>query len=164
MPSDDFDDGDFGDGDFDEDAILELEATIAKLTQGTKAKSDPDSTSLAPATPTPGFASNPEPGSPPKPPSSARDEFDDVDDDVFDAAEDLIASLDQRSLMHYTQAEAETTGAKQQQHSLHNSQNSGDNFDDDFGNDFDFEAVEMAVTQSAACAKMAIPVRDHDGD
>ncbi|KAF4444834.1 DNA replication ATP-dependent helicase Dna2 [Fusarium acutatum] len=62
------------------------------------------------------------------------DEFDDLDDDFFDEAEDLITADSQQ----VSQAPATTE-----------LDDLDDEFGDAFGGDFDFEAVELAATQAA---------------
>lgn len=62
------------------------------------------------------------------------DEFDDLDDDFFDEAENLITADSQQ----VSQAPAATE-----------LDDLDDEFGDAFGGDFDFEAVELAATQAA---------------
>ncbi|KAM0426761.1 hypothetical protein ACHAPT_008077 [Fusarium lateritium] len=109
-PASDYGDDDFDD--FDDDTIMQLEATI-NATQ-LEAKAEPPA---------------PEPETRPdeEPEAGKLDEFDDLDDDIFDDAEDLLTSVEQ----------AQTTTV-----------DPDDEFGDPFGGDFDFEAVELAATQA----------------
>lgn len=122
---------DYGDDEFDDDALMELEmsATTAPVTQETPSKPKPRK-AVAP---------------PPKP---LADDFDEMDDGLFDNP-DLIrlsqADVPSNSVQIKTDSAAKTK--KEPEFDL------DDDFDDDFAADIDFEAVELAATQSVQQAK-----------
>ncbi|KAH7167241.1 DNA replication factor Dna2-domain-containing protein [Fusarium sp. MPI-SDFR-AT-0072] len=120
---------DYGDDDFDEfddDTIMQLEASI--------------NTTQLETNPQPEVAvaeNNPLCEIDDKTPEKfdgKLDEFDDLDDDFFNEAEDLITGDSQQ----VSQAPARTK-----------LDDLDDEFGDAFGGDFDFEAVELAATQAA---------------
>ncbi|KAK3384320.1 hypothetical protein B0T24DRAFT_80116 [Lasiosphaeria ovina] len=125
---------DYGDIDFDDDTLMELDATLVV------AEDDNQDNTLVPV---PAHESA---GS-----VTADDDFGDLDDNLFDGAEDLVAEVE---FKHFSQATSQ--GQKHdrpQQIDRGMSKDSyGDDFGDDFGEDFDFEAAEMAATQSAVHA------------
>ncbi|KAK8111453.1 uncharacterized protein PG998_007910 [Apiospora kogelbergensis] len=138
---------DYGDDDFD-DALMELDVTMAPA----------DNNCLEPVMPQP----NTEPTSKVAPPALEKTMFDDdddddddfggMDDDVFAAAENLVAKAESAS--HAPRANprnVSTEGARARQPRFAGEvQDLGDDaFGDDFGADFDFEAAEIAATQSA---------------
>ncbi|KAF4984901.1 hypothetical protein FDECE_16992 [Fusarium decemcellulare] len=101
---------DYGDDDFDgfdDDTMMQLEASI-------------NATQLENVQPTD------------QKESKTVDEFDDLDDDIFDEAEDLITTVDQVSQSNPPKLDPDPD----------------DEFGDAFGGDFDFEAVELAATQA----------------
>lgn len=86
--------------------------------------------------------------------ASSDDEFDDMDDDLLAAAEDMIGSVDPDP----TQQPAPPPPPKP----VHpdGGTEEDDQFGDDFGGDFDFEAAELAATQTAGQADSSLmPVR-----
>lgn len=113
---------DYGDDEFDEfddDTILQLEASIT--TTQLEADPQPDLTGT-------------ENAQPDEFDDKLLEEFGDLDDDIFDEAEELITANSQQ----LPQAPLSTKP---------------DDLDEDFGDafegDFDFEAVELAATQAA---------------
>jgi DNA replication ATP-dependent helicase Dna2 len=119
---------DYGDDDFDDATLLELDANI--LGQGD------DSTLVASSE-----GSNQQARPLQK---AVDDEFNDFDDDVFDGAEDLVAQVEAK---HASQSQFQG----QQQHAKPANNWGGD--DDAYGDDFDdadFDAVELAATQTAS--------------
>ncbi|KAF4487884.1 DNA replication ATP-dependent helicase Dna2 [Fusarium agapanthi] len=124
---------DYGDDDFDEfddDTIMQLEASI----NTTQLETNPLPEVVA-------AENNPVPETDHKTPENfdgKLDEFDELDDDFFDEAEDLITADSQQ----VSQAPA-TTELDDLDDEF------GDAFGDAFGGDFDFEAVELAATQAA---------------
>ncbi|RBQ80530.1 hypothetical protein FVER14953_20755 [Fusarium verticillioides] len=120
---------DYGDDDFDEfddDTIMQLEASIN--TTQLEANQQPEVVAAE---------NNPVTENDKKTPErfgGKLDEFDDLDDDFFDEAEDLITADSQQ----VSQAPATTE-----------LDDLDDEFGDAFGGDFDFEAVELAATQAA---------------
>ncbi|KAK0628925.1 hypothetical protein B0T17DRAFT_524094 [Bombardia bombarda] len=163
--SSDYGDDDF---DFDEDTLIELDASVHV------GQTQLDDQTLT-------VADNPVGQDPEPPGSSMVDEFDDLDDDIFDAAEDLIAQVESSHYPSQTvpsivpqeeqqqgypeqNVQEQQQQLQQQEQQMKIPENNGqgdDEFDDAFGddafgNDFDFEAVELAAaTQSAAAANRA---------
>ncbi len=142
---------DYGDDfDFDEDTLMEFDASVQ--TQQDSAKLPSVSATAEHDTPVW------EDQAPPTKPEKAPDEFDDLDDDFFDGAEDLIAEVE---TAFPTQLSLQAAPEQQQQRQpgaaavapqMHQDalENEDDKYGDDFGGDFDFEAAELAATQSAA--------------
>lgn len=80
---------------------------------------------------------------PSKQEGSLDDEFDDLDDDVFAAAEELIAEGQPSLAVHSEPASVAT-----RVHLDGGTAEADDMYGDDFGGDFDFAAAELAATQS----------------
>lgn len=134
-PSSDYGDDDFDE--FDDDTFMELEASI-NATQLDSAVKTPIQ-KAPPKADQRGHETNP----------IILDEFEDLDDDLFDGAENLVAAVESQ---HISQAQAQTPSPKPR---LPTNTNLGqepgdldDEFGDAFGGDFDFEAVELAATQA----------------
>ncbi|KLU86599.1 DNA replication ATP-dependent helicase dna2, partial [Magnaporthiopsis poae ATCC 64411] len=174
---------DYGDDDFDDDTLLELDATLGSA-QATMPPPEP--------------APRPEP----VPPAiqglkqsldvsagfGDDDDFDDLDDDLFNAAETLMTRIESRPPSQYppqnpsihggprpiqtTNTNAQRTshagGKNNRTSGGHGSGGGGgggggvadedgeDAYGDDFDGDFDFDAVELAATQSARQPAAAI--------
>lgn len=113
---------DYGDEAFDEDTLMELEASIVNLGQA-------DDLTLIDDDPVP-------------PPvttlskTDEEDEFGDLDDDLFEDAEELMAVADPRQ----TQPPSVKKSVDD---------DLDDEFGDGFGDDVDLDALELAATQSA---------------
>lgn len=119
---------DYGDDDFDEDTFMELEATI-------NAGPEP---SQPTATPTPmARTAVPRPKIQNHTKAAIEDEFGDLDDDIFDDTEELELN---------PQPKASVVSLETMQNV---NEEEDDEFGDDFDGDIDFEAVELAATQSA---------------
>ncbi|EFQ33547.1 DNA replication factor Dna2 [Colletotrichum graminicola] len=133
---------DYGDVDFDEfdefddDTFLEIEASISLSNPKQDARQ---------STPTP---------APPAQPVQAvqqddvnlDDEFGDLDDDIVEAAETIMESA---KVSAASQAPTSTRHAAAETVSVPQQDDLEDVFGDDFGGDFDFDAAELAATQSA---------------
>ncbi|KAK2064820.1 hypothetical protein LY76DRAFT_500802 [Colletotrichum caudatum] len=132
---------DYGDVDFDEfdefddDTFLEIEASISLSNPKQDARQ---------STPTP---------APPQPVQAIQqddvnvdDEFGDLDDDIFEAAETIMESAEVNAP---SQAPATTRHAAAEPLRVPPQDDLEDVFGDDFGGDFDFDAAELAATQSA---------------
>lgn len=136
----DYGDEDFGD--FDDDALMELEASI-NATQLDSVTKPRDSGSQAEAT-AQGIQTDP----------IVLDEFEDLDDDIFDGAENLIKSVESQ---YNSQAPAQTPTPKPRFQSasrfMEDVRDVEDEFGDAFVGDFDFEAVELAATQAVQQSK-----------
>ena len=119
---------DYGDDDFDEETIMQLDASI-HLAEGddfTLVESSSDQAPLAP--------------------KICEDDFGDLDDDLFDGVEDLVAEVEANQMsQHNFQGQQHTKPA------LKGGGVDDDAYgdDDDFG-DVDFDAIELAATQAAS--------------
>lgn len=86
------------------------------------------------------------------------DEFADIDDDIFADAGDLFSEIDSAcnttQLATVSQAPVSVTAASQGPVS---GEAPDDFFGDDFGGDFDFEAAEIAATQSSKPLSGSVP-------
>ncbi|KAI4598312.1 Tripartite DNA replication factor [Pestalotiopsis sp. 9143b] len=131
--SSDYGDDDFGD--FDEDTLMVLD--------GSAVTTNPDKTPSVKTPPT--LPPQPEPAG-----QSDDDEFGDMDDDVFAAAETLIADIDSTQASQVTPRKlAEHSEVAETVTKLQNQDADGDAYDDDdFGEDFDFDAAEFSATQA----------------
>lgn len=118
---------DYGDDDFDDDTFMALDASI-HLAQGDESTLVVSSEEVSQALPAR---------------KAPEDDFGDVDDDFFDGAADLIDEVEAK---HLSQSHF--------QGKLHDKPAPGgggedDTYGDDFG-DFDFDDIELAVTQAAS--------------
>ncbi|KAI8965345.1 hypothetical protein F5Y11DRAFT_8379 [Daldinia sp. FL1419] len=137
---------DYGDDDFDEDMLMELGASIGQSCVGSvKALAVPPADT--------GQAADQQPNIEPEP---FDDEFNDMDDDVFAAAQDLMTQIDETHVPSHPVADVAQNGPTPTSNSL-----ADDIYDDDFGGDFDFDAAEIAATQSASSKHVdeSLPVR-----
>ncbi|KAI3396204.1 hypothetical protein diail_342 [Diaporthe ilicicola] len=126
---------DYGDDDFDDDTLLELDVSL--LSGQTEARTF----SGAAATLADADLEEAD-GQCSKQAASSDDEFEDVDDDLFAAAEDMIGQANP------SLTAAPPPPATNPVH-LDGGTEEDDVFGDDFGGDFDFEAAELAATQTA---------------
>ncbi|KAI1208184.1 uncharacterized protein F4807DRAFT_155709 [Annulohypoxylon truncatum] len=139
---------DYGDVDFDEDTLMELDASLG---QPREEDVEDDSTILRADT-----GQNLEQQQSIQGPSSFDDEFADMDDDIFTAAEDLITQIDSsRSSKAKPGTPCQPTVAAQEKQTIIVDDLGGDIFGDDFGGDFDFDAAEIAATQSASSKQIS---------
>lgn len=126
---------DYGDDEFDDDALMELDfnSMTAPPTQETPIK---------PRAAKPAVD---------KPSKLAIDDFDDMDDGLFENAD--IAQLSQKPKPAATTLKTNNVQPKQGKPTL-DEEDLDDEFDDDFAADIDFEAVELAATQSVQQVKL----------
>ncbi|KAH0491184.1 hypothetical protein TgHK011_002626 [Trichoderma gracile] len=133
---------DYGDDDDLDDELLILEETLL-ATQASQA-----SQVAEPAAPVKKSPKKPEKKESGKLP--VIDEFDDLDDDLFDGADDILADLESKSQVPVTKVT--TPRAKRSSPRKKTPKKLADiedEFDDDaFDGDVDFEAVEFAATQA----------------
>ncbi|KAK4190796.1 hypothetical protein QBC35DRAFT_55206 [Podospora australis] len=144
---------DYGGDDLDDDTFMELEVSVLPAQEDdlTLVGSFEDGTRTKPT------------------PKTDDDEFD-LDDDVFDSAEDLVAQIEAEHISSsqfqgqklqqsqpqphfYQQQQQQQQQPPQQVSKLAGTYDGGaedDYGDDDFGDDIDFDAVEFAATQAAA--------------
>ncbi|KAI0888076.1 uncharacterized protein GGS22DRAFT_93105 [Annulohypoxylon maeteangense] len=133
---------DYGDDDFDEDTLMELDASLGQP----KEENAEDDLIILPAD----TGQNLE-RQQPNQETLYDDEFADMDDDVFTAAEDLITQIDSsRSSKGKPETPCQPAVAAQEKQTTIVDDLGGDVFEDDFGGDFDFDAAEIAATQSAS--------------
>ena len=136
---------DYGDDDFDfdEDTLLELDASFLGRGDGSTLIAS-DAVSPAPRESSKTAVDN--------------DEFGDLDDDIFDGVEDLVAQVESTTQQPTVRlsprkrlSPKKTSSPRKRQSPKKLPQqvvvDEDDEFGDDFGNDFDFDAVEMAATQ-----------------
>lgn len=129
----DYDDDD--DDDFFEDDALWEELGTTLLSGQVQAENGPSANTLVP----------PEKVAPGRQGDLPEDDFDDLDDDVLVAAEQLVAQGGPQQTVPLNPDGAATTV-----HLDGGTEEADDDFGDDFGGDFDFEAAELAATQSVA--------------
>ncbi|KUI53133.1 DNA replication ATP-dependent helicase/nuclease dna2 [Cytospora mali] len=127
---------DYGDDDFDDDTLLELDASLLSGQVATRSFSAAAET-LVDVT----VKGADRQGT--KQESSLDDEFDDMDDELLVVAEDMIVDVppnksSQSSPLPAPKAVQPDGGTEDD-----------DLYGDDFGGDFDFEAAEIAATQTA---------------
>ncbi|EGO54066.1 hypothetical protein NEUTE1DRAFT_131702 [Neurospora tetrasperma FGSC 2508] len=144
--SSDYGDDDF---DFDESTLLELDASILGQGDGSTLMAS-DAVSPAPRESSKTLVDN--------------DEFGDLDDDIFDGVEDLVAQVESATQKPAQRLSPRKRPSPKKRLSPRKTQSpkklpqqvagdEDDEFGDDFGNDFDFDAVEMAATQRASHAQ-----------
>jgi DNA replication ATP-dependent helicase Dna2 len=134
---------DYGDDDFDDNTFIE----IADSFQPGEAMADTDQLVS-------------ESGAPPARPAGSvenqlSDDFDDLEDNIFDASEDIMAQSSQSATA--PKAVVDTRPAM----NAPLEDDADDAFGDDFGGDFDFDAAELAATQMTrpSLSQSTIPVR-----
>ncbi|KAI0858719.1 hypothetical protein F4860DRAFT_289073 [Xylaria cubensis] len=135
---------DYGDDDFDDDTLMGLDVDIKPQVANSSPVPQPQ-------TPTPKQAANPKMTT--KGVDTTFDEFGDLDDDIFDNAEELLSQIDSAC---NTGHRTTTSQAPVSQEPVLD-ETSEDMYGDDFGGDFDFEAAEIAATQSAKQPNGAVP-------
>lgn len=123
---------DYGDDDFDDDTFMELEANMNDVNPGNIP------TTVNPGTPRQG------PSETKKEQPVTADEFEDLDDGIFDDAEGFPSNPQPTGSKNITAA---TTPKAQRTKSIIQG-SPGDEFGGDFDGDIDFDAVELAATQS----------------
>ncbi|KAK9772876.1 putative DNA replication ATP-dependent helicase/nuclease [Seiridium cardinale] len=135
------DSSDYGEDDFDDDTLMVLDASLApNHEEMTTAPLSSDNVLVAGSEMAPGAQQ-----------TSDDDEFGDMDDDVFAAAEDMIAVIDSSHTSLMTPGKArEDIAVAEPTVSTCQTKGVGNNAydDDDFGDDFDFEAAEVSATQA----------------
>ncbi|KAI1798995.1 hypothetical protein F4811DRAFT_139134 [Daldinia bambusicola] len=143
---------DYDDDDFDDDALMELGVSIG---QGQSCEEPIKELAVPPADTGQDQKQQPDQ----KSKSFDDDEFNDMDDDdIFAAAEDLITQIDET----HTPPQPRSTTPQKIPIPISDSDDlAEDIYGDDFGGDFDFNAAEMAATQSVSFKQMdgSLPVR-----
>lgn len=131
-------DSDYGDDDLldDDDTLMQLEASIHVTQPPVPSKKKDESTTEAEAQPSKQQTSQD---------IFDDDEFDELDDNAFAAAESLMAGLEEP---HDTPTSPPPVRQQSQPLLEKVDEDLGEDFGDDFGGDFDFEAAELAATQS----------------
>ena len=130
---------DYGDDDFDDDTLMELDASV-------KPARVEDTT----------FVGVEEPVPPPlAPPNAGEDEFGDFDDDLFDAAEELVVAVESERV-----SGSSVAGQRHDRPNIDvGGEEEDDPYGDDFGDELDLDAIELAATQSAMHASAFPHVR-----
>ncbi|KAI1498954.1 hypothetical protein F5X99DRAFT_391621 [Biscogniauxia marginata] len=147
---------DYGDEDFDDDALMELDAKFGSTQQEPSILPHPPDTGQ-PADQVPGPESNES-----NLIDEFADEFADLDDDVFAAAEDLVLQIDSaHAPQHKSDGPAPPTVVNEPVSGAGTQDLAEDIYGDDFDDDFDFEAAEIAATQSVKQAKGSITLPAH---
>lgn len=127
---------DYGDDDFDDDTLMELDASL-----------NPAQSNEVVAETVPEIAQNAEQSKPPLAPADLHDEFGD-DDDLFAAAEDLLAGIDSKVPSQGGCPSHQALGVSARDgKETERLEEAEDSYGNDFG-DFDFEAAEAAAVQS----------------
>ncbi|OTA89267.1 hypothetical protein M434DRAFT_110997 [Hypoxylon sp. CO27-5] len=140
---------DYGDDDFDDDTLMELDASLGQPQEG---QPEEDLPIPPPDTVDTGQILDKQQSN--RATASFDDEFADMDDDVFAAAEDLITQIDSsRPSRGNPHTPAQPVVAQEKPIIVADDQIE-DVFGDDFGGDFDFDAAEIAATQSASSKQM----------
>ncbi|KAI0104506.1 hypothetical protein F4814DRAFT_91164 [Daldinia grandis] len=139
------DSSDYDDDDFDDDTLMELGTSIGQSC------GEPIEESAAPLADT----SQAQDQQPSRESESFDDEFNDMDDDIIAAAEDLITQIDDTHTLLQPGIPSQKTPIPT------TNDLTEDIYGDDFGGDFDFDAAEMAATQSTFSKQTdgSLPVR-----
>lgn len=137
---------DYGDEEFDDNTLLELDASLLSGQVEAGSFTTADKALAA------GKIEQPKQDA-----SFDDDEFDDgMDDDLLAAAEDMAVVIAPKTASGHASASAAKTAAPLDG----GTDDSDDVFGDDFGGDFDFEAAELAATQSVGQTTSSLmPVR-----
>jgi DNA replication ATP-dependent helicase Dna2 len=131
---------DYGDDDFDDDILMELDTDLDSTTARNTVMPEYHVTDITPH----GVNSVDR--------YIDKDEFDDFDDDILAAAEDIIANIDSATI---SQASAPLVGENKRgaMRVPETAEKWEEDFDNEFGDDFvvnfEFEAVGLAATQAA---------------
>ncbi|KAF2971717.1 hypothetical protein GQX73_g1795 [Xylaria multiplex] len=142
---------DYGDDDFDDDTLMSLDININSALEQ-KFRAPQPRTPVAKQIVNPNITTQG---------TNTLDEFADLDDDIFADAGDLLSQIDsacntdQQANISQVSFSA-TTGAVSIRPILDES--TEDMYGDDFGGDFDFEAAEIAATQSVKQPNGSVPL------
>lgn len=135
---------DYGDDEFDDNTLWELDGSLLSGQVETGSSTAADETLVV------GNAEMPKQEA-----FSDDDDFGDMDDDLLAAAEDMVADATPEPTPRIVPA----SGVKAV-HLDGGTEDSDDIYGDDFGGDFDFEAAELAATQSVGhTTSSLLPVR-----
>ncbi|RYP10201.1 hypothetical protein DL764_000822 [Monosporascus ibericus] len=150
---------DYEDDDLDDDTIMQLDASLVTP----RDEADDGGTVLLPPGPRPPPPDTGQDGGQAMPEEelgSFDDEFADLDDDVFAAAEDLLTQIDSNctSTKDGDVLSQPTSVPQHNEVGIDSEHFAEDMYGDDFGGDFDFEAAEIAATQSAKQSGSLPPV------
>lgn len=140
---------DYGDDDFDDDTLMSLDVDITPSLE-------PKSQATQPQTPVTKQMAKPNitiQGA-----DTLLDEFADLDDDLFADAEDLLSQIDSAcNTSRHTTASQAPISVSAASPGPAPDESAEDMYGDDFGGDFDFEAAEMAATQSSKQSTGSVP-------
>jgi DNA replication ATP-dependent helicase Dna2 len=140
---------DYGDDEFDEDTFMEIDASLPPIDVGSSAAEL--SKQAQQKAPSGDMAAE-----------DVEDEFDNIDDDIFAEAEGLVVDLDSTKLSHpvsQTPRANATTELKAEIPS-EGKEEAEDFFGDDFGENIDFEAMELAATQPVKSTSASLSLQD----
>ncbi|CAJ2504786.1 Uu.00g121800.m01.CDS01 [Anthostomella pinea] len=142
---------DYGDDDFDDDTLMELDATVDPVQR-------PDENPILP--PQPKLDTGQAAHQPPmnQELDSYDDEFADLDDDIFAAAEVFVSQVDSTHASRQRSDILPVTTVGDSVQGVISEDTAEDLYGDDFGGDFDFEAAEMAATQFAKQTDASLPL------
>lgn len=138
---------DYGDDDFDDDTLLELD--VSMLSGQTETRTFSGGLATLPET----DAQEPDEKHS-KQAASSDDEFDDIDDDLLAVADDIVRKVDPTFSQPVPSPPPKTLPNE-------GGTEDDDQFGDDFGGDFDFEAAELAATQTAGQADSSLMPVSH---
>lgn len=131
---------DYGDDDFDEDTLLELDATVYTI---------PDEEQTQAVATDKAIVADEEY----EDTTTMDDDFGDFDDDLLDAAEDImIKAASQHILTTNAEDTGQNVGISPQHPATIPKKEEDDPYSDDLG-DFDFDAAELAATQTTQSAR-----------
>jgi DNA replication ATP-dependent helicase Dna2 len=140
---------DYGDDEFDDDTLLELDADLYTIPE----HEDDDHTLVAPTVQEPAVVKVNDRDDET---STCDDDFGDIDDDLLEAAEDILTKA--ASQQHPLNTTTTNIIRGQESDSIPRQvpdilgEEEDDPYGDDFG-DFDFDAAELAATQSASASR-----------
>lgn len=134
---------DYGDDDFDDDTLLGLDASLLSGQVEARSFSEAAETLVDVA-----VEGADQQGA--KQETSLDDEFDDMDDELLAAAEDMIAEVPLKTNPQFSPSTAPKAVHPE------GCMEDDDLYGDDFGGDFDFEAAELAATQETASSLLRV--------
>ncbi|KAI0105237.1 DNA replication factor Dna2-domain-containing protein [Nemania sp. FL0031] len=145
--TDDF--SDYGDDDFDDDTLMSLDVDMNSAS-GQKSQATQPQTPLTKEIVKPNVINQDA--------DTMFDEFADLDDDIFADAGDLLSQIDSacNTDQHVAVSKAPASITAAPKGSILE-ESAEDMYGDDFGGDFDFEAAEIAATQSSRQASGSVP-------
>ncbi|KAI1338877.1 hypothetical protein F5Y15DRAFT_100876 [Xylariaceae sp. FL0016] len=140
---------DYGDDDFDDDTLMGLDADLGLAQAHTPTTPQKSDTIKAPKSPQQQQADQ----------SLDDDEFAELDDEMFAVADGLVSQIDSIRGANQDHDAIPTPIAEKCAAPAAAIEDLGEDlYGDDFGGDFDFEAAEMAATQSVNTTNGSVPL------